>query len=159
MMDRLKAYYKDANIDRNVYEAVLAVSPDSPLDFHLRVEALSEFTQSEDSKSLIESNKRIANILKDSNEKNEKLNPKILIDDSEVKLFNATVSLSKQLSEIKDYKEVMKSLIDLKDLIDSFFDNVMVNADDEKLKSSRLALIRRIRALFLSVADISYLSS
>ena len=159
MMDRLKAYYKDANIDRNVYEAVLAVSPDSPLDFHLRVEALSEFTQNEDSKSLIESNKRIANILKDSNEKNEKLNPKILIDDSEVKLFNATVSLSKQLSEIKDYKEVMKSLIDLKDLIDSFFDNVMVNADDEKLKSSRLALIRRIRALFLSVADISYLSS
>jgi len=159
MMDRLKAYYKDANIDRNVYEAVLAVSPDSPLDFHLRVEALSEFTQSEDSKSLIESNKRIANILKDSNEKNEKLNSKILIDDSEVKLFNATESLSKQLSGIKDYKEVMKSLIDLKDLIDSFFDNVMVNADDEKLKSSRLALIRRIRALFLSVADISYLSS
>ena len=159
MMDRLKAYYKDANIDSNVYEAVLAISPDSPLDFHLRVEALSEFTQNEDSKSLIESNKRIANILKDSNEKNEKLNPKILIDDSEVKLFNATVSLSKQLSEIKDYKEVMKSLIDLKDLIDSFFDNVMVNADDEKLKSSRLALIRRIRVLFLSVADISYLSS
>jgi len=92
-------------------------------------------------------------------EKNEKLNSKILIDDSEVKLFNATESLSKQLSGIKDYKEVMKSLIDLKDLIDSFFDNVMVNADDEKLKSSRLALIRRIRALFLAVADISYLSS
>ena len=159
MMDRLKAYYKDANIDSNVYEAVLAISPDSPLDFHLRVEALSEFTQNEDSKSLIESNKRIANILKDSNEKNEKLNPKILIDDSEVKLFNATESLSKQLSGIKEYKEVMKSLIDLKDLIDSFFDNVMVNADDEKLKSSRLALIRRIRSLFLSVADISYLSS
>ena len=159
MMDRLKAYYKDANIDSNVYEAVLAISPDSPLDFHLRVEALSEFTQNEDSKSLIESNKRIANILKDSNEKNEKLNPKILIDDSEVKLFNATESLSKKLSGIKEYKEVMKSLIDLKDLIDSFFDNVMVNADDEKLKSSRLALIRRIRALFLSVADISYLSS
>ena len=47
MMDRLKAYYKDANVDSNVYEAVLAVSPESPLDFHLRVEALNEFTQSE----------------------------------------------------------------------------------------------------------------
>jgi glycyl-tRNA synthetase beta chain len=53
----------------------------------------------------------------------------------------------------------MKSLIDLKDSIDSFFDNVMVNTDDDKLKSSRLALIRKIRLLFLSVADISYLSS
>ena len=159
MMDRLKAYYKDANIDSNVYEAVLAVSPESPLDFHLRVEALNEFTQSENSKSLIEANKRIANILKDSNEKNETLNPKILIDDSEIKLFNASESLAKKLSGSKDYQEVMKSLIDLKDSIDSFFDNVMVNTDDDKLKSSRLALIRKIRLLFLSVADISYLSS
>ncbi|MDG1955867.1 MAG: glycine--tRNA ligase subunit beta, partial [Candidatus Thioglobus sp.] len=159
MMDRLKAYYKDANVDSNVYEAVLAVSPESPLDFHLRVEALNEFTQSENSKSLIEANKRIANILKDSNEKNETLNSKILIDDSEIKLFNASESLSKKLSGSKDYQEVMKSLIDLKDSIDSFFDNVMVNTDDDKLKSSRLALIRKIRLLFLSVADISYLSS
>ena len=159
MMDRLKAYYKDANVDSNVYEAVLAVSPESPLDFHLRVEALNEFTQSENSKSLIEANKRIANILKDSNEKNETLNPKILIHDSEIKLFNASESLSKKLSGSKDYQEVMKSLIDLKDSIDSFFDNVMVNTDDDKLKSSRLALIRKIRLLFLSVADISYLSS
>ena len=159
MMDRLKAYYKDANVDSNVYEAVLAVSPESPLDFHLRVEALNEFTHIENSKSLIEANKRIANILKDSNEKNETLNPKILIDDSEIKLFNASESLSKKLSGSKDYQEVMKSLIDLKDSIDSFFDNVMVNTDDDKLKSSRLALIRKIRLLFLSVADISYLSS
>ena len=129
MMDRLKAYYRDANIDSNVYEAVLAVSPESPLDFHLRVEALSKFTQSESSKSLIEANKRIANILKDSNEKNETLNPKILIDDSEIELFNASESLSKKLSGSKDYQEVMKSLIDLKDSIDSFFDNVMVNTE------------------------------
>ena len=65
-MDRLKAYYRDADIDSNIYEAVLAVSPNSPLDFHYRVEALSEFIESKDSKSLIDSNKRIANILKDS---------------------------------------------------------------------------------------------
>jgi glycyl-tRNA synthetase beta chain len=71
MMDRLKAYYRDANIDTNIYEAVLAVSPDSPLDFHYRIDALNEFTQSADSKSLIEANKRIANILKDSDEKLE----------------------------------------------------------------------------------------
>jgi glycyl-tRNA synthetase beta chain len=159
MMERLKAYYRDANIDSNIYEAVLAVSPDSPLDFHLRVEALNDFTQSADSKSLIESNKRIANILKDSDEKNEELDPKMLVEDSEKVLFKATESLSKQLSGNKDYKEAMKSLIDLKDSIDAFFNNVMVNVDDEKVKRTRLALIRRVRLLFLSVADISYLSS
>ena len=159
MMDRLKAYYRDAGIDINIYEAVLAVSPDSPLDFHHRVEALNEFTKSSDSKSLIESNKRIANILKDSNAEKEKLNPKMLLEESEKTLFNATESLSKDLSGSKNYKEAMKSLINLKDLIDLFFDNVMVNAEDEEVKNSRLALIRRVRQLFLSEADISHLSS
>ena len=159
MMDRLKAYYKDANIDSNIYEAVLAVSPNSPLDFHHRVDALNEFIKSENSKSLIESNKRIANILKDSDEKQEVLNEEILIEDSEKALFNAAESLSKELTGGNNYKEIMKSLIEIKDLIDSFFDNVMVNVEDEKVKSSRLALIRRVRHLFLSVADISYLSS
>ena len=159
MMDRLKAYYRDANIDSNIYEAVLAVSPNSPLDFHHRVDALNDFTQSENSKSLIESNKRIANILKDSDENQEELNVEILIEDSEKVLFDAAESLSKELAGSNNYKEIMKSLIELKDLIDSFFDNVMVNVEDEKVKSSRLALIRRIRQLFLSVADISYLSS
>ena len=159
MMDRLKAYYRDANIDTNIYEAVLAVSPDSPLDFHYRIDALNEFTQSADSKSLIEANKRIANILKDSDEKLEELNSNILLEDSEKILYKATESLTKELSGSKNYKEIMKSLLNLKDSIDSFFDNVMVNAEDDKVKSSRLALIRRVRHLFLSVADISHLSS
>ena len=159
MMDRLKAYYRDANIDTNIYEAVLAVSPDSPLDFHYRIDALNEFTQSADSKSLIEANKRIANILKDSDEKLEELNSNMLLEDSEKILYKATESLTKELSGSKNYKEIMKSLLNLKDSIDSFFDNVMVNAEDDKVKSSRLALIRRVRHLFLSVADISYLSS
>ena len=159
MMDRLKAYYRDANIDTNIYEAVLAVSPDSPLDFHYRIDALNEFTQSADSKSLIEANKRIANILKDSDEKLEELNSNMLLEDSEKILYKATESLTKELSGSKNYKAIMKSLLNLKDSIDSFFDNVMVNAEDDKVKSSRLALIRRVRHLFLSVADISHLSS
>ena len=159
MMDRLKAYYRDANIDTNIYEAVLAVSPDSPLDFHYRIDALNEFTRSADSKSLIEANKRIANILKDSDEKLEELNSNMLLEDSEKILYKATESLTKELSGSKNYKEIMKSLLNLKDSIDSFFDNVMVNAEDDKVRSSRLALIRRVRHLFLSVADISHLSS
>jgi glycyl-tRNA synthetase beta chain len=49
--------------------------------------------------------------------------------------------------------------VGLKDSIDAFFDNVMVNAEDPKLREARLALISQVRSLFLSVADISYLSS
>ena len=159
MMDRLKAYYKDANIDGTIYEAVLAVSPESPFDFHQRVEALSEFTKKTESDSLIESNKRIANILKDFDGNNKDLNSKMLLEDAEQKLFKATELIAKQLSNKKDYKLIMESLLNLKDDIDSFFETIMVNVEDPDLRTARLMLISRVRGLFLSVADISFLSS
>ena len=159
MMDRLKAYYKDLGVDGSIYEAVLAVSPSSPFDFHQRVEALNEFTQKNESKSLIESNKRIANILKDFEGDHDKLNSKMLLEESEKKLYKVTELITKQLTEKQDYKAIMRSLLDLKDVIDTFFETVMVNADDLEVREARLMLISRVRALFLSVADISYLSS
>jgi len=159
MMERLKAYYKDAHVDGNVFEAVLAVSPDSPFDFHQRVGALNEFIQKIESKSLIEANKRIANILKDFDSNDVELDSRLLIEDSEQKLFQATESIAKQLSEQKDYKAIVRSLLELKEVIDTFFDKVMVNVDDIELRQARLKLINRVRSLFLSVADVSYLSS
>ena len=146
-------------VDGSIYEAVLAVSPNSPFDFHQRVEALNEFTQKNESKSLIESNKRIKNILKDFEGDHTKLNSKKLLEESEKKLYKATELITKQLNEKQDYKAIMRSLLDLKDVIDTFFETVMVNADDLELREARLMLISRVRALFLSVADISYLSS
>ena len=159
MMERLKAYYKDLGVDSSIYEAVLAVSPSSPFDFHQRVEALNEFTQKNESKSLIESNKRIANILKGFEGNHANLNSKMLLEESEKKLFAVTELITKQLTEKQDYKAIMRSLLDLKDVIDTFFETVMVNADDLEVREARLMLISRVRALFLSVADISYLSS
>ncbi len=159
MMERLKAYYKDLGVDGSIYEAVLAVSPSSPFDFHQRVEALNEFTQKNESKSLIESNKRIANILKGFEGDHDKLNSKMLLEESEKKLYKVTELITKQLTEKQDYKTIMLSLLDLKDVIDIFFETVMVNADDLDVRYALLMLISRVRALFLSVADISYLSS
>ena len=135
------------------------MSPDSPFDFHKRVEALNDFIQKAESKSLIEANKRIANILKDFESNDVEIDSRLLIEDSEQKLFQATESIAKQLSEQKDYKAIVRSLLELKEVIDTFFDKVMVNVDDIELKQSRLKLISRVRSLFLSVADVSYLSS
>ena len=159
MMERLKAYYKESQVDGNVFEAVLAVSPESPLDFHLRIEALNEFIQHSESRSLIEANKRIANILKDYDGKELKLNSSLLEEEAEKKLYLATQAITKQLKKEKDYGLIMSSLLALKEVIDDFFDNVMVNVEDTKLRQARLMLIERVRKLFLSVADVSYLSS
>jgi len=158
MMERLKAYYRDNKVDGNVFEAVLAVSPESPLDFHQRVAALNSFIKQSEAESLIEANKRIANMLKDS-EGDGSLDRSLLTEEVEISLFNATEVAADQLSGEKDYQEIMNSLVGLKGVIDAFFDDVMVNVDDQKVRMARLALIRRVRALFLSIADISYLSS
>jgi glycyl-tRNA synthetase beta chain len=107
---------------------------------------------------LIEANKRIANMLKGC-EGDVEVDVSLLLEDSEIALFEATKAVSDQLSGQKDYRAIMTSLVGLKGVIDSFFDNVMVNAEDQDLRATRLALIGGVRALFLSVADISYLST
>ena len=158
MMDRLRAYYKEQKVSSKAFEAVLAVRPESPYDFHLRVAALNEFTNDSASASLIEANKRIANMLKDHQDLGTQVDSSVLVEAAEKALFEATTAVAKQLNTSHDYTQSMKELLSLKETIDTFFDQVMVNADDEALKRSRLTLLNWIRALFLSVADVSYLS-
>ncbi len=157
MMDRLRAYYKEKKVSGKAFEAVLAVSPESPYDFHLRVEALNNFSQDKASESLIEANKRIANILKNS-AVSLKIDESILVENAEKNLYQATKKVAKHNATSTDYTANMYELITLKDTIDTFFDEVMVNTDNADLKQVRLNLINWVRSLFLSVADISYLS-
>ena len=158
MMDRLRAYYKEQKVSAKAFEAVLAVRPESPYDFHLRVAALNEFTNDSASASLIEANKRIANMLKDHQDLGTQVDSSVLVEAAEKALFEATTVVAKQLNTSHDYTQSMRELLSLKETIDTFFDEVMVNSDDEILKRSRLTLLNWIRALFLSVADVSYLS-
>ncbi|CAC9600913.1 Glycyl-tRNA synthetase beta chain (EC 6.1.1.14) [uncultured Gammaproteobacteria bacterium] len=158
MMDRLRAYYKEQKLSAKAFEAVLAVQPESPFDFHLRVEALDIFTKDEASASLIEANKRIANMLKDHQNLSTKVSLSILVEPAEKALFEAATLVEAKLTKSTNYIDNMQQLIALKVSIDTFFDEVMVNAKDEQLKAARLNLINWIRSLFLSVADVSHLS-
>jgi glycyl-tRNA synthetase beta chain len=158
LMDRLRAYYKEQNVSAKVFESVLAVKPDSPYDFHLRVQALNIFIKNSASKSLIEANKRIFNMLKDQNNLDTDVDTNILTEVAEKRLHNSTIELSSIIYGSKDYVSNMSQLVGLKSDIDSFFEEVMVNVEDEKIRNSRLSLLYSVRSLFLSVADVSYLS-
>ncbi len=158
MMDRLRAYYKEQNLSPKAFEAVLAVKPESPFDFHLRIEALDIFTKDAASASLIEANKRIANMLKEHQQLSTEIDRSILLEPAEISLYKATEQVAENIAESTDYINNMRQLISLKVSIDTFFDEVMVNVDDEQLKIARLSLINWIRVLFLSVADVSFLS-
>ena len=56
-----------------------------------------------------------------------------------------------------DYTAVLDKLANLRAPVDSFFDNVMVNAEDPALRQNRLAILNTLQGLFLQVADISVL--
>jgi glycyl-tRNA synthetase beta chain len=158
MMDRLRAYYKEQKVSTKVFEAVLAVKPESPFDFHLRVEALNIFTKDEASASLIEANKRIVNMLKDYQDLSIEVDKTVLIEPAEKALFKAVSQVASSMVNSTNYINNMQQLISLKTNIDTFFDEVMVNVDDLQLKNTRLSLLNWVRFLFLSVADVSRLS-
>jgi glycyl-tRNA synthetase beta chain len=145
-------------VSGKAFEAVLAVEPDSPFDFHLRVEAVDIFTQNAAADSLIELNKRIANMLKNHVNLSTNVEESALVEAAEKSLLQAVKVVAKKIENSTDYINNMHALISLKAPIDTFFNEVMVNADDAQLKTARLNLIYWVRGLFLSVADVSYLS-
>ena len=120
---------------------------------------MNEFINNSASESLIESNKRIANMLKDQKNLTTQVDQNILIEPAELALLKSTETVGAQLSTSGNYNDSIDALVSLKSDIDAFFEQVMVNADDPQLKQARLSLLNNIRHLFLSVADISHLSA
>lgn len=161
IFDRLRARYEDQGIDVAVYQAVRAVHPDSPLDFDQRIEAVQAFRRLPEAEALAAANKRVANILSkaDSGVPGEISQP-LLTEEAELTLSAAVIAAEEQvrpLAEKREYRATLESLAALREPVDAFFDEVLVNADDPLVKANRYALLARLRGLFLGVADISLL--
>jgi glycyl-tRNA synthetase beta chain len=163
ILERLKTYYLDKDIKVDVYDSVKSQRPTQPNDFDARVLAVTEFQSEEGAASLAAANKRISNILKKSDEAiPDQIDPSLLSEDAENRLANQVLDLSSQVQPLiakRDYTAILRLLASLKDNVDSFFDHVMVNVDDTRLRQNRLALLNQLRNLFLDVADISKLQS
>lgn len=163
MMDRLKGYYLDAGLTPDQFDSVLARRPVRPLDFHLRICAVQEFSQLLESESLAAANKRIRNILNKTDEAiPQKIDPALLKENAEQDLARAVESLAEStlpLFEEGRYTEALKALAALREPVDHFFDAVMVMDENAALRGNRLALLRSMEALFLRGADLSRLQS
>ena len=161
IMERLRRYYADNNISNDIFEAVLALSPTSLLDFHRRVQAVGKFTVLPEAENLAAANKRTQNILKQNKTKMVKdIKEELLVESAEKLLASALNEINNSVQPLldnNDYDSVLTKLAELRDPIDNFFDEVMVMCDDEALKLNRLALLNRINALFQTTADISKL--
>jgi glycyl-tRNA synthetase beta chain len=163
MMDRLKAYYGERDIQPDVVDAVLARRPTAPSDIDLRVRAVSAFRRLPEAESLAAANKRIRNILRKTEDPYpEQPDSSLLSETSEVELAAQVADLSTRVEPLFKtgrYTEALTQLANLRTAVDRFFDEVMVMCDQEALRRNRLALLASLGNLFLQVADLSRLST
>lgn len=161
MFDRLKGYCLDQGFSSDEFEAVLAVNPTRPFDFWLRIKAVQSFRALPEAESLAAANKRISNILKKSDHAiSESIGS--LVEAAEKNLLVAAEAAETAILPLlaeQNYPMALSRLAQLRDTVDAFFDNVMVNTDDEALRNSRLALLAKLSNQFLKIADISKLQS
>ena len=165
LMERLRSSYLEANTGRTVttemFDAVLASRPPSPLDIDLRLRALESFLALPDAVSLAAANKRIANILRKAPaDTSGAVEMAMLADPAEQALFEHVVSMERAVNPLlarREYTQALTHLASLRQDVDRFFDSVMVMAEDPALRANRLALLVRLRGLFVQIADLSKL--
>jgi glycyl-tRNA synthetase beta chain len=171
IMERLRAYYLERvpsaipgtapAFTTEMFDAVLATKPASPLDFDARLNALRAFLDLPEATSLAAANKRIANILRKAGELQRKdVDVESLKDPAEVRLFDAMHSLQEAVATAlvqREYANALGRLAQLRPPIDAFFEQVMVMDEDPRLRANRLALLAQLHGLFIGIADLSRL--
>lgn len=160
MLGRFRAWYQDEGIAVDVIQAVLARRPTRPADFDARVRAVSHFRTLDSSEALAAANKRVSNILAKADTAIGEINLTACVEPAEKALAEAVLALRTEVQPLiaqGDYTTVLDKLANLRAPVDSFFDNVMVNAEDPALRQNRLAILNTLQGLFLQVADISVL--
>ncbi len=144
-------------------DAVLATRWYNIKDVAARVRALDGFKANAACSVLALSFKRVSNILKGFTGHLDGAMPDkaLFCEGAETRLFEAAERLAPKIKELwnqGDYNGLFEALASIKDEIDGFFDDVMVMADDEKIKQNRLLLLAYVRGLYVKIADISRLS-
>lgn len=160
MLGRFRAWYESEGIAVDVIQAVLARRPTKPADFDARVRAVSHFRTLDSAEALAAANKRVSNILAKADIAIGEIDLTACVEPAEKALAEAVIALKAEVQPLiaqGDYTAVLDKLANLRQPVDAFFDGVMVNAEDQKLRQNRLAILSTLQGLFLQVADISLL--
>lgn len=160
--DRLRVIFKDKGFSAQEVDAVLAANPATPLEVPARLEAVRAFSQMEEAEALAAANKRIGNILKKSSEAIKEVDAALFEEDAEKTLFDALVGVEPQVQSLYAegaYTDVLKLLAPMKAPVDKFFEDVMVNVENEAIRQNRLALLARLHRTMNLVAELSRLAN
>jgi glycyl-tRNA synthetase beta chain len=167
VLDRLRAYYDERGVSALQFEAtasrIRGFANDVSLpDFDRRLQAIGEFAKLPEAEALAAANKRIRNILKKAEgDVPGTIDPALFAENAERDLADAVeaaIADTDPLLEGRDYVAVLGRLARLRPQVDAFFDGVMVNVDDARVRGNRLALLKRLSDRLGSVAAIEHLS-
>jgi glycyl-tRNA synthetase beta chain len=153
---------KDDGYSPQEVDAVVSQRPMNIPEVLNRLAAVREFMALPEAESLAAANKRIGNILKKSEAANSAVAESLLVEPAERALFDALKVAAPEFDaafHAQNYTAALKSLAVLKTPVDAFFDGVMVNAEDAKLRNNRLALLNDLHRLMNKVADLSKLAA
>jgi glycyl-tRNA synthetase beta chain len=165
LLERLRGYYLEGGgsliVSHDVFEAVLARRPASLVDFHQRIAAVLEFQRLDAAAALAAANKRIANILRQAEGGvAPEVDAAALQADAERALHDRIQALEGEVLPLvakRRYQEALVALAGLREVVDRFFDEVLVMDPDPTVRGNRLALLGRLRSLFIAIADVSKL--
>ena len=162
-MDRLRGLLRERGYAAGEIDAVLALNPTRLDDIVARLDAVREFASLAEAASLAAANKRISNILKKSEgATNGGVQAALLVEAAEqalhAQLEQVAPRVQSQLA-VRDYTGALTALAALREPVDTFFNDVMVNAEDPALRANRLALLGALHQQMNCVADISRLAA
>jgi glycyl-tRNA synthetase beta chain len=165
LVDRLKHLYAQRGYRYDEINAVLRIRPSSslrPLDVRRRLEALQSMRDSEDFAALAVLFKRVKNIAREAAAGQEGGGEPALVEPAERALLDALAALEPSVhGAVKggDYRGALQHIATLRPVVDRFFVDVLVMAEDPGLRAARLSLMVRLRDLILDIADISEIVS
>jgi len=154
---RIKNIMLEQGIRYDVIEAVLTLENDDVVDLFARAHALNKYVVTENSVSCIQALSRAINIAR-KNEVDEPILQSLFEDDSEKELYALILKIDKEMMKLiinYNYEEILKVMDELVAPVNKFFDSVMVMAEDERVKTNRLAIAREIKNIAEIVGNIS----
>jgi len=152
--ERLYQFFK---VNPSVVKAVLQSGEKDIVTLAKKIEALNKIVTSSEFKEIFTTFKRVSNIVKDVDLDSEFIVEESIFEKDEEKiLFERFIAVKDK--DFDDYEVRLEELFSLKPEIDNFFDNVMVNVDNQELKTNRKNLISSIYKTFKEIADIKEIS-
>ena len=161
LADRLAGLLRDQGYGTQEIDAVLSLRPQRLGDVRRRLDAVRAFAALPQAAALAAANKRITNILKKADQVQPEVKLELLQETAEQALYQAMQDLAPQAQQQwvqGDYTASLKTLAALREPVDTFFEDVMVNAEDAALRLNRLGLLQQLHQAMNRVADLSRLA-